>query len=221
MNNITSLYDNIILQNKTVGLLGNWSFNQEDDFTLPDGSKVAIASNINDMERVYNDFGMKWMLQDINDNLKGRALFHREFGRTASTYNNITFKPQYLMMPEDIIPANRSQQINRAYEICSKQEYECLYDYAMTLNRDAAHFSLNYKASITKLKETTRKRIVSCGVLETPRFGRKSTFLFIPGTKVTYECNKDFVLVGDSRRTCQADGRWDIPDYGYTECLRM
>lgn len=172
------------------------------------------------MERVFNDFGSKWMLQDANDNQKGRALFHREFGRTASTYNNATFKPQYLMLPEDIIPANRSQAINRAYEICSKQEYECLYDYAMTLNRDAAHFTLNYKTSITKLKEISRKRVVSCGVLETPRFGRKSTFLFTPGTKVTYECNKDFVLVGDSRRTCQADGTWDIPDYGYTECLR-
>lgn len=203
-----------------MGLLGNWSFNQEDDFTLPDGSKVSIVNNINDMERVYNDFGSKWMLQDANDDRKGRALFHREFGRTASTYNNITFKPQFLMLPEDIIPANRSTQIQRAYDICSKQEYECLYDYAMTLNRDVAHFTLNYKTSITKLKETTRKRVVSCGVLETPRFGRKSTFLFIPGTKVTYECNKDFVLVGDSRRTCQANGRWDIPDYGYTECLR-
>lgn len=172
------------------------------------------------MERVYNDFGMKWMLEDTNDPLKGRALFHREHGRTAATYNNRTFKPQFLMLPEDILPANRSVQIMKAYEFCAKQEYECLYDYAMTLNRDLAHFTMNYKTSITKLKETTRQRVVSCGVLETPRFGRKSTFLFVPGTKVTYECNKDFVLIGDTRRICQADGTWDIPDYGYTECLR-
>lgn len=61
---------------------------------------------------------------------------------------------------------------------------------------------------------------ISCGVLETPRFGRKSNFLFIPGTKVTFECNQDFVLIGDQRRTCMPDGHWDIPEYGYTECLR-
>ncbi|KAL1460104.1 hypothetical protein WDU94_012042 [Cyamophila willieti] len=25
----------------------------------------------------------------------------------------------------------------------------------------------------------------------------------------------------DQRRTCNADGQWDIPEYGYTECLRL
>ncbi|KAJ8947709.1 hypothetical protein NQ318_001548 [Aromia moschata] len=207
--------------NKTVGLFGNWSFNQEDDFTLPDGNKVSIVSNINDMERVYNDFGSKWMVDDVLDSDKGRALFYREFGRSSANYNNKTFKPQFLMTPEDIIPANRSEQIARTYQICSTKMYECYYDYAMTLNRDLAHYTQNYKATIYQLKETTRTRVISCGILETPRFGRKSNFLFIPGTKVTYECNQDFVLVGDARRTCQADGTWDIPEYGYTQCLRQ
>ncbi|CAH2001993.1 unnamed protein product [Acanthoscelides obtectus] len=207
--------------NKTVGLFGNWSFKQEDDFTLPDGTKVSVATNINDMERVYNDFGKKWMIDDVLDPLKGRALFHREFGKSSSHYNNKTFKPEFHMVPEDIIPANRSDQVARTYDICTTKMYECYYDYANTLNRDLAHFTQNYKATIYQLKETTRTKIVSCGVLETPRFGRKSTFLFVPGTKVTFECNQDFVLVGDPRRECQADGTWNIPDYGYTECLRQ
>lgn len=62
--------------------------------------------------------------------------------------------------------------------------------------------------------------MISCGVLETPRFGRKSNFLFVPNTKVTFECNQEFVLIGDQRRSCSSDGKWDIPEYGYTECLR-
>lgn len=62
--------------------------------------------------------------------------------------------------------------------------------------------------------------VISCGVLETPRFGRKSNFWFVPNTKVTFECNQEFVLIGDQRRSCSADGKWDIPEYGYTECLR-
>lgn len=62
--------------------------------------------------------------------------------------------------------------------------------------------------------------VISCGVLETPRFGRKSNFLFVPGTKVTFECNQDFILIGDQRRVCTETGQWDTPVYGYTECLR-
>lgn len=57
--------------NKTAGLLGNWSFNKEDDFTLPDGTKVSVVTNINDMERVYRDFGTHWMVDDVLDANKG------------------------------------------------------------------------------------------------------------------------------------------------------
>lgn len=63
-------------------------------------------------------------------------------------------------------------------------------------------------------------RVHSCGILETPRFGRKSNFQFTPGAIVTFECNEGFFLNGDRRRICGEDGRWDIPQYGYTECLR-
>lgn len=64
------------------------------------------------------------------------------------------------------------------------------------------------------------RRIVSCGILETPRFGRKSNFLFTPGSRVSFECNEGFILIGDNRRICTAEGRWDVPIYGYTECMR-
>lgn len=113
----------------------------------------------------------------------------------------------------------RTDDVKKAYDYCMDY-FECRYDYAMTLNRDLAHFTHNYKSSIINLKEVNRRRIVSCGVLETPRFGRKSNFLFVPNTKVTFECDQDFLLVGDQRRECMANGRWDVPEYGYTECLR-
>lgn len=119
-----------------------------DDFTNPDGSKVSIHTNLNDFERIYNDFGMNWILDDNDDKLKGRALFHREFGRTSSYYNNRTFKPEFRMTPEEIIPANRSIQIEEARDLCG-DFHECQYDYAMSLNRDLAHFTLNYKSTIT------------------------------------------------------------------------
>ncbi|XP_008192790.2 protein mesh isoform X1 [Tribolium castaneum] len=206
--------------NQTRGLFGNWSFDIMDDFTLPNGDKKGVVTNLNDMSSVYTDFGMKWMLDDVGDDQKGAALFFREHGKTASSYNNKTFVPEFRMSIEELIPENRSEYRSRAYDLCTATNYECLYDYAMTYNRDVAHFSANYKASIKELKETNRDNIVSCGVLETPRFGRKDTFLFVPGTKVTFECSQDFILVGDQRRECLSTGEWNIPEYGYTECLR-
>lgn len=62
--------------------------------------------------------------------------------------------------------------------------------------------------------------MVSCGVLQTPRFGRKLSFDFMPGAKVAFECNEGFILVGDQRRECLANGLWNVPEYGFTECLR-
>ncbi|XP_048517343.1 protein mesh isoform X2 [Dendroctonus ponderosae] len=207
--------------NKTAGLLGNWSFNKEDDFTLPDGQRVSVVTNVNDMERVYTQFGLLWMVNDVLDADRGRSLFLRENGQTSSNYNNRSFVPIFPMTPEEIIPANRSNLIQRTHEICNTQMYECYYDYAMTLNRDLAHYTQNYKTTIYKYKGISRTKVVSCGIMPTPRFGRKSTFLFIPGTRVTFECEQNFVLIGDNRRTCGSDGQWDIPEYGYTHCLRQ
>lgn len=42
----------------------------------------------------------------------------------------------------------------------------------------------------------------------------------MPGSTVAFECNDGFVLVGDPRRTCTSEGRWDPAVYGYTECMR-
>lgn len=160
------------------------------------------------------------MVEDNEDptSQKGRSLFYREFGRTSSYYTNKTFEPIFKGTPDDIIPQNRSVERERAKELCGTV-YQCQYDYAMSLNRDLAHYTKNYLNSYTAIREESNKRIISCGVLETPRFGRKSNFLFTPGTKVAFECNQNFILIGDKRRTCLPDGRWDVPEYGYTECL--
>ncbi|KAE8741013.1 hypothetical protein FOCC_FOCC013459, partial [Frankliniella occidentalis] len=206
--------------NQTKGLFGNWSFDMTDDFTLPDGTLAPVTNNLNNFERVHKDFAMKWMLEDKDDKNKGAALFLREYGRLSSFYANKTFVPQFKATPEDIIPANRSKDIEMAKALCG-DSYPCMYDYSVTLNRDVAHYTLKYHAEVVNLKTVNHRRVVSCGILETPRFGRKSTFLFVPGTKVVFECNQNFVLVGDARRTCLPEGRWDTPESGYTECLRM
>jgi len=53
--------------------------------------------------------------------------------------------------------------------------------------------------------------VISCGALMTPIHGRKSTFKYTPGTKVDFDCDPDFILVGERRRVCQANGEWSLP----------
>ncbi|XP_063384616.1 protein mesh isoform X3 [Cydia fagiglandana] len=203
--------------NQTRGLFGNWSFDINDDFTRPDGMITPV--DLNNFQSAHRDFAQYWQLGDREVKDIGVALFTREYGRTAAYYNDNQFIPNFIKEPADFLPANRSFDVARAIEIC-QDSYQCRYDYGMTLNRDMAEFTKNYLASITNIKETNNRRVISCGVLETPRFGRKSNFFFTPGTRVNFECNQDFILIGDKRRVCEENGRWNLPDYGYTECLR-
>lgn len=159
------------------------------------------------------------MLADREQLGKGAALFTREFGRTASHFANQTFLPNFFREPRDFLPPNRTEDIERADELCG-ESYQCRFDYGMSLNRDLAHYTKFYFDQAVNIKAINEHRVISCGVLEPPRFGRKLSFLFTPGSQVGFECNEGFVLIGDKRRTCTSNGRWDPPVHGYTECLR-
>jgi hypothetical protein len=45
---------NITLQNTTRGLMGNWTFSKEDDFTLPNGEWRNLPAD--SLERIHNEF---------------------------------------------------------------------------------------------------------------------------------------------------------------------
>ncbi|XP_014258634.1 protein mesh isoform X2 [Cimex lectularius] len=204
--------------NQTRGLLGNWSFDMTDDFTTPNGDIVQIG-DLQDFERIHKDFAIKWLLEDKADPRKGEPLFIREYGRTASYYTNRTFVPEWGKTPQDILPPNRTKDIQRAEELCG-DSYQCKYDYSVSLNKELAKQTLEYYSEFTSIKHINKMRTMSCGVLETPRFGRKSNFFFVPDTKVIFECDQGFILVGDQQRKCSAQGKWIEGDIGYTECLR-
>lgn len=149
----------------------------------------------------------------------GKSLFLREFGRSAAYYTNASFLPNFIREPRDFLPPNRTEDIERASELCG-DSYQCRYDYGMSLNREMAFFTKVYYDHAVNIKALNDHRVVSCGVLETPRFGRKLSFLFTPGSQIGFECNEGFYLTGDRRRTCTSGGTWNTPEYGYTVCLR-
>ncbi|RVE49675.1 hypothetical protein evm_005650, partial [Chilo suppressalis] len=166
--------------NQTLGLFGNWSLDINDDFTRPDGTRVPI--DLNNFQSAHRDFAQYWQLTDREQKDIGVALFSREYGRTAAYYNDNLFQPNFVREPAEFLPPNRTHDVLRAIEIC-QDSYQCRYDYGMTLDIDMATFTKNYLSSLVNIKEQARRRVVSCGILETPRFGRKSNFFFTPGTR--------------------------------------
>lgn len=91
------------------------------------------------------------MLSDRETLNVGPALFTREFGRTSSYYANVTFLPNFIREPRDFLPANRSNDIDRATDLCG-ESYQCRYDFGMSLNREMAHFTKNYYDSAINIR---------------------------------------------------------------------
>lgn len=84
-------------------------------------------------------------------------MFFREYGRTASYYANRSFDPVFASTPELIIPANRSIDIEKANELCG-DSYQCKYDYAVSLNRDLAFYTLQYQDGYVNTKKMSKQR---------------------------------------------------------------
>jgi hypothetical protein len=198
--------------NQTRGLFGNWSGLIDDDFVLPDGSSGPVG-NTNSLEMMHNSFAMYWNIDDKDTLDKGSSLFYHENGKTSSNYNDRLFRPVYYTDPAQIIPLNVTLKASEVNEFCG-DSLPCKYDYSVTLNKEFAHWSKYYESDLINIKENQLKKITSCGALMTPIHGRKSTFKYTPGTEVLFECDPEFILIGDRKRVCQSNGEWSRPTKG-------
>lgn len=118
------------------------------------------------------------ILEDRDEKNKGGALFLREHGRTASYYASRSFEPIFESTPELIIPSNHTEDIKKANELCG-DSYQCKYDYAVSLNRDLAFYTLQYQDGYVNTKKTNQHR----GIVQTRPgiFGSRPQWLFYGG----------------------------------------
>lgn len=89
-------------QNKTRGLMGNYSYDILDDLTTPGGMVLGIP-NLNNFERLHKDFAIKWLLEDKESAGKGEALFTRINAESSSYFTNKTFEPEWRRSSRDIL----------------------------------------------------------------------------------------------------------------------
>ena len=206
--------------NQTRGLMGNWTFDIKDDFTLPDGHVGSILDT-EALERTHRDFAMKWVVHDKEEEGIGKSLFTHNNGQSSNTFYDQYFEPEWDILPE--IPENVTWVDAQLVEETCGESYQCKFTYSTSLSREFSIFTKYYQDQFVNIREGVLKpsaRVVSCGALPTPANGRKSTFAFTPGTMVKFDCDPGYVLIGERRRWCYDSGDWNWAENGDAECLR-
>ncbi|CAG0880442.1 unnamed protein product [Cyprideis torosa] len=205
--------------NQTRGLFGNWSYNPDDDFQLPTHDPedyLSFGDPLNEMRSIFHEYGMKWAVEDKEDPNKGKTLFLHENGKSSNFFYDNVFEPDFDEFPE--IPTNVSLKPDQVIAFCG-ESYQCMYDYAVTMNREFAKWSKHYQDEFVNIKKYGLRPVTSCGALPTPQNGRKSSFWFTVGTEVKFDCDTGYVLTGEKRRWCYASGEWNWPEEGEAECI--
>lgn len=211
----TRIYLPLSFANITRGLFGNWTFDPQDDLVLPDGSSGPVA-DANNIELIHKDFAMKWVLDDKENPDVGKSLFFHENSRSSNYYYDPDFIPEWKTTPE--LSPNATTPIEDINRVCG-DSYQCYFDYVVSLKRDFAVMTKYYQDQFVNIKGDGLQEVVSCGALPTPPHGRKSTFNFLSGAEVKFDCDPGYVLLGEQRRWCYASGDWNWPEDGEATCV--
>uniref|UniRef100_T1JC62 Sushi domain-containing protein n=1 Tax=Strigamia maritima TaxID=126957 RepID=T1JC62_STRMM len=208
--------------NTTSGLMGNWSNDIEDDFSTPEHLQRSPIPSVSSIETIHKEFGIHWMVSDSGhrDIPGSRSLFTHENRRSAAFYNNQSFIPNYILEPQWI--SNMTFTMADLDAVCGNKidskSYQCRFDYLITQNKQFAQVT-KYNADSFRKMKSDLKIITTCGALETPRHGRKSSNKYTVNTEVKFECTKGYVLEGEPIRWCYDSGEWSWVEYGITRCL--
>ncbi|KAF2368716.1 NIDO domain, partial [Trinorchestia longiramus] len=201
--------------NITSGLFGNWTFDPEDDYVLPDGTQMGYFDT-NNFKTIHEEFGMKWVLDDKEDEYKGKSLFTHEYQRSSNYYYDANFVPEFEKYP--VLSENATTDQREIDRVCG-DSYQCNFDFVTTLRRDFAVMTKYYQDQFVNIKDYGLLPVISCGALPTPPHGRKSTFNFLSGAEVKFDCDPGYVLLGEQRRWCYASGDWNWPEDGEATCV--
>ncbi|KAH9523898.1 hypothetical protein Btru_047351 [Bulinus truncatus] len=109
-------------RNKTMGLLGNFNEDKNDEFILPDGT--VLPTNLTERQ-IYQQFAPKWSVTSKN------SVFIYRPGESTNTYQHPEFIPKF----GDEINLSQSKE---AVSICGDKNSACKFDYLVTGDKEFA-----------------------------------------------------------------------------------
>ncbi|KAK0067663.1 fibrillin-3, partial [Biomphalaria pfeifferi] len=124
------------LKGKTLGLLGNYNDDPNDDFVLPNGTSLSNAST---EREIYEQFAKKWGVTSLN------SVFKYKEGENATTYQFPKFEPLFLKEVNETIRKN-------AEEKC-QNNIACVFDYVATGNEAFATATLAASSQAASVKD--------------------------------------------------------------------
>ncbi|CAG2109013.1 unnamed protein product, partial [Medioppia subpectinata] len=206
-------------QNGTGGLLGLYSRDARDDFTLPTGQQISLQST---QEDIHMRFGKAWRVQDrvsVSDVTQVASLFHHD-AIPFAFYDDPNFLPEFGLPPR--LP-DWAEHLRPEMESVCADSIPCQYDYVMTFDKEYAKVTKQHEAYALFLANEAARRYPRCPALPKPLNGRKSENRYWPGTIVRFSCDDGYRLVGYEARRCREDGLWSwgvdpecISDLKYT-----
>ena len=128
-------------QRKTKGLLGVMDDNEQNEFTLPNGTFLSIPPD-NDRE-IFSKFGKYWK------NTPNNTIFTYYTGYSHSSFNNDNYVPLFL---SDGISFQNSTLESLARSKCGTNN-ECLFDVSATGLLSVGDSSLQFNKELSNLKE--------------------------------------------------------------------
>ncbi|KAK6971063.1 mucin-like protein [Biomphalaria glabrata] len=109
-------------ENLTVGLLGNFNGNTDDEFTLPNGT--VLSRNSSERE-IYHNFAKAWAVNSTT------SVFSYLPGESTETYQHPEFEPFYR---DEADPT----AVAKAKELCGETNDACIFDYLVTGDKEFA-----------------------------------------------------------------------------------
>uniref|UniRef100_A0A2C9KBW4 Cubilin n=1 Tax=Biomphalaria glabrata TaxID=6526 RepID=A0A2C9KBW4_BIOGL len=109
-------------ENFTVGLLGNFNGNTDDEFILPNGT--VLPTNSSERE-IYHHFAKAWAVNSTT------SVFSYLSGESTETYQHPEFEPFYR---DEADPT----AVAKAKELCGDTNDACIFDYLVTEDKEFA-----------------------------------------------------------------------------------
>ncbi|KAK2158335.1 hypothetical protein NP493_1807g00024 [Ridgeia piscesae] len=172
-------------KNHTKGLMGVFNGNATDDL-LPPGENAVPLSNSSSEKTIFDEFGELWRILAVD------SLFYYASGESYSTFAHKEFKPLFL---EDVLKNMTKAERDKAEKTCGENK-ECLFDFAVTGNEDAAAATLATNSKNEEAAATLANASPNITVDKTfnVTVGQESTL-----TVTTFDADGDTVTVTENK----------------------